>query len=969
MKPFLDGSVILRHDLFPLVCQTPGCNRVFSAEEAPQILSTFGLVYAELGNPPDVRELVQGLFCAHCQRVTALFLSPNEPVFDTGKLILSPNFSAHYAEELLLLKGRKAKEKTPPGLLVNSVSSIEILQDQAELILTPPYWVQAERFCDRPDSVPFLLKSRKDFYHRQEEEFQTKNIRLRRLYPDTNFFRMLVKCIHPDQYAIRRHKNGSFVVSALDSPEENLILAFEKSMELIEEAVGESFQQHLKDHFAKLGHEGISQEKFLAIADLVSRLSLAKDSERLFLMTQQIDYLPLLEGYFRGLFDEVFRVSLPIAAYSAARAILGDWLNELQTYPGAALLIDAPMGFGKTQAIIKELWENDNFSSVVFLPTKRMCEEFLSRYLIYEPLSFNKNRKPAEQDIYYVYGITPNDCDHFDEVVDSIKKKAGKKFGICTHKCGKQQTCRFWTQYEEAKHYRIIVTTHSQYDRFHSDKELKQWHNAALHEHENNIASARPRDAFIVDEDFILSKCYEPVVLNYAEFRAFVARFTEFLRDKAGAKTLLHKVIRFFGQIDLCCETSVIPRIDRRFRIQASLKADWKATFRSEYIYDPDLDDEFEDYGDYIDALEIGMRVGAVVEKHGKSKIEHQGSSFYAGGINRIHFPNPKTYDLSGAPPHVFIDGTLLEEKYIKRKIHGVDLRKLDYGKIKQLWPIRIWQNENTDLSIKNLEPEKEKVISFVKRIVNERGADHKYFILTSKSIKDTYLERELESLRQETGNLDYVIANYKSMRGLNEARECDICIMLGSCIVPDALEIAMALELVYLKLPDDRPVKTLNNLWTWKVGLGKREYKPDFTIVGELAQILRSSEHRQGLARTRYLDKEVDFYILSSDRVDEYEPFFKSHFIQKPRYQYASDIFKPRSDHTNSKYNQVKAAFFELSKKYGKGVIVTSIHRKTHIRRHTVKENLDRLVANGLARREGKMYFPVYPGTEKGEA
>jgi hypothetical protein len=36
-----------------------------------------------------------------------------------------------------------------------------------------------------------------------------------------------------------------------------------------------------------------------------------------------------------------------------------------------------------------------------------------------------------------------------------------------------------------------------------------------------------------------------------------------------------------------------------------------------------------------------------------------------------------------------------------------------------------------------------------------------------------------------------------------------------------------------------------------------------------------RLSEQRQALARTRYIYHDVDFYIISKDRVTEYEPFF----------------------------------------------------------------------------------------------
>jgi hypothetical protein len=865
------------------------------------------------------------------------------------------------------LKARGLRGGSPDGLLLNAVSSVEAIQDQPERIPPVPRVVIASYFENRPDSVPILLANREVFEKRREEEYKSKSIRIRRLYPKTSFYRKLVKCIHPHRYAIRKHELGHFQHCFLDMSEIDLYLAFDKSKELIEGGADNAFQQRLLDHFTLLGYEAVDNGKFDGITDFISRVLLSRDSQLLFSLTQHVGYLYSLKQYFTKVFDEVFNTSLPIAAYSQAKASLGHWLEEIQNNSGTALFIDAPMGLGKTHAIIKELRENPEISTAVFLPTKKLCEEFICRYLEYEPLKLKKESKNPYNEYFYVYGITPEECEHFDELVDIIKKKAGKKYAICKYKCKKIETCRFWTQYEEAKKYRIVVTTHSQYDRFYGDRSLQSWqrHKEESEEEEQ----ARQRDVFVVDEDFILSKCYEPIVLTYAEFRAFVARFTEYLADIEDTKTLREKVIRFFGQMDLCSETSVIPRIDRRFNFSEKIKTAWRRIFRSEYIYDPDIDDEFEDYGNYIDALEIGMRVGAVVEKHGKKKMDEGVNLIYAGGVNRIHFPNPKSYDLSNAPPHVFIDGTLLDEKYIKRKIQGVELKKLDYGEIKLPWPVRIWQNENTDLSTKNIDTEQENVLSFVRNILEERGLNHKYFFLTSKSIREMYLDKNLEKLWELTnGQFDYVVGHYKSMRGMNEARDCDICIMLGSCIVSDALEIAMALPMMYLKLPGDRPIKTLNNLWTWKAGEGKREYKSDFSVAEEMALIIRSSEHRQGLARTRYLDKSVDFYILSRDRVCEYEPFFQNSFVQAPRYQFAPDLFKPQADHPRSKFNIVKEVFFELYEKYDKGVQVVNVHRKTGISRTTVKDHLDRLVAKGVAKRQGKKYFPVSTDAESTE-
>ena len=105
------------------------------------------------------------------------------------------------------------------------------------------------------------------------------------------------------------------------------------------------------------------------------------------------------------------------------------------------------------------------------------------------------------------------------------------------------------------------------------------------------------------------------------------------------------------------------------------------------------------------------------------------------------------------------------------------------------------------------------------------------------------------------------MIAHYGNLRGINEAKSCDIGIMLGSFLPPDAVEAAMALEFIQDKLPKV-VLSTENNLWTWCETNNVRTYKDDYAIVSEMAKTYRQSEHRQAIARTRYLFHDVDFSL-----------------------------------------------------------------------------------------------------------
>jgi hypothetical protein len=113
---------------------------------------------------------------------------------------------------------------------------------------------------------------------------------------------------------------------------------------------------------------------------------------------------------------------------------------------------------------------------------------------------------------------------------------------------------------------------------------------------------------------------------------------------------------------------------------------------------------------------------------------------------------------------------------------------------------------------------------------------------------------------------------------------------MLGSFMPSDSVEIAMALELINHDHLEKDITTTINNLWTWRDTNGVRKYRDDFAIIGQMAQAYRHSEHRQALARTRYLFHDVDFFIVSKDLVSDYDPFLRNTVDD----HFREDLFPP---------------------------------------------------------------------------
>ena len=94
--------------------------------------------------------------------------------------------------------------------------------------------------------------------------------------------------------------------------------------------------------------------------------------------------------------------------------------------------------------------------------------------------------------------------------------------------------CRFILHDEKAPLSRIIITTHHQYDRFYNNQEIKKWYKKGC----ENKTDAVERDLFIVDEDMVISQCYQPFYVEYQELQTFLTTVRDFIDQYSGSPTI-----------------------------------------------------------------------------------------------------------------------------------------------------------------------------------------------------------------------------------------------------------------------------------------------------------------------------------------------------------------------------------------------------------------------------------------------
>ncbi len=708
----------------------------------------------------------------------------------------------------------------------------------------------------------------------------------------------------------------------------------------LENSYGDTFTKKAKNLFKSRLNKDLNQDLF---ETALNKFLLNFRSDCALESTYSIDNWA--KERCKALYKRIFQKACSETYLEHYRTELSEWINHYEK--GKALFVDCLMGVGKTYSIIKTLAEKSNISAVVFLPTNKLCREIVQKlkieilqknpvlkdkyhgvperseteydvddYFGYE--IYHYHRDYLKYEVYHADGINKEECPKFEEIIGRYKKNWINKKSVCKE-CDRGNYCRFQRHYENASKARIIVTTHQQYDHF--------YHNDILHTWDIN-GDKRPRDLFIIDEDLVFSQLYRPINLEYTEIRAFIQTITCYIEKNEEISGMRESIDLLFSQISKCDKTSVIRAINPDFKFPEKFVKEWEMSLPEQPFVKPEYIQWSGIVGNHLKVIEHAVRFGAVVEKWGNRF--------------KIHFPNPRSYDLSNVPPHVFFDGTMLSEKFLKKKLSGVEFKKLRID-IKFPWDIRVFQNINSDLPERWINRDKPKVKDFLKSISDKISSDRKIFLITTNAIKKAYLD---EFIKNELRDRWIAYGYYGNIRGINDAKECDVGIMLGSFMPSDSIEIAMALEFIN---PDDLETDitlTQNNLWTWSDTNGVRTYRDNFIVIGEMAKAYRHSEHRQALARTRYLFHDVDFYIISKDKVSDYEPFL-SNIVDD---QYREDLFQPRPKRPEEqqKFNEVKAKVLEWLKTHDT-VYAQQIYDQYGIRGKTVAKKLKEMFEKGL--------------------
>jgi hypothetical protein len=381
--------------------------------------------------------------------------------------------------------------------------------------------------------------------------------------------------------------------------------------------------------------------------------------------------------------------------------------------------------------------------------------------------------------------------------------------------------------------------------------------------------------------------------------------------------------------------------LDRNFVFSKDLTNAWRQSYPEGSDVLPEAEGPLTEVGNYIDMVEAGIKYGFVVQRHG---ITH-----------KVHFNNARSYDLTDLPPHVFFDGTMLDNRFITHKLRGVQLEEFKIP-VNIPWTLSVSQNINTDITKKALFQDQPKVKKLITEILNQNGKSNKYLIVSNKPVSE-YLHKFIGTKYSDYHvHLEY----FGNLRGENRAQDCNIGIMLGSFLPSDAVEITMALDLIQDSLPEKPKVRTENSFWVWEGSKGYRVYKQDYQIIEDLARAYRWSEQRQAMARTRYLFHDVHFYVFSKDRVFDYEKYAKV-ITDK----HVEDIFLPRKERKDSKYKPVKEMILALIDENGSLIeadllrLLPPDEKGKRLSPRTLRKHLKRMVNKRcLTRGRGKAYF-----------
>jgi hypothetical protein len=556
--------------------------------------------------------------------------------------------------------------------------------------------------------------------------------------------------------------------------------------------------------------------------------------------------------------------------YAFYRGLMAGWERDLTS--GTVTIVEALMGLGKTHQYVQTLIQNPNLSAMIFLPTKALIQEVVQQFQGLDEVHVVVGIDPEAED-------EPGNCYKARDIIRLRQAGIqGRRARFC-QMCKAGSRCSILASERNLLSKRIVLATHAQYLKYANDPQLAYYQASA-------DSQLRPRDVWIIDEHLItnyLYQVYGPVTLGkmYEVERVL----QELGVDVTPISTLLERLRRNgTGHI--------IPATDPAFHLTQDQWEQWNAVIRERTWTDRRPVNAIREV---INAVRNGC---AVQRDQGEAQI-------YAPIISQVN--------ARGLPAQVFFDGTPPPEQLF-RLIYGEatairhwpeDLQRI----VPQPGTLEVFHTNTLDLPKAFLHSRLPAMLAFLRSVVRreqERDIDSKgiRILLVATHYHEELLRQNLGDLWEglvivakgeqppDQGNY-LMIEHYGNLRGLNLAQNCNVGVLLGSYLEPDAVQAARTLPF----LPDLTETVGFEALFD-----ENDEGEPARRFLATVRQF-RSAEIKQAITRTRHLYHPVRWYIVSRDPVEHFP------CIAGPQYRLDEEgirIFTSRKNGRPSKQDAV---------------------------------------------------------------
>ena len=948
------------------ICQNHQCGRVLRKEDIDRSIFEHGVIFADCGE-----EVWQGYSCPHCLWTNGMFVPRDSPNFDMSNLILfqSRSYSIDQIEQIFIDEKYGKNDILRFKTLPTWDETVEAIDVQDEFPETYNLYRNHKEiiFSVYCLETSLLFMTKQDVLKSIQNENTDRKIRLRRLYPDTKYNRLLISVLSAG-IMTSRYKNGAFQGLRTVEPTDNVW------DDLLTEALGIEPWLYVDNYLkSKIGlsrnldeiKNMLQQQYYRLYIDLIDENPPMAQIDNI---RQQIGSEKIVLCELKSIAEKFCGRIISSIAYSSQREALSKWVDNIEK--GNALFINAPMGLGKTYAIATALADNPQLSAIVFMPTKRMCLEIVNeikgRITLRKKINWldkivpegvyriDENGLPIlisrdgiqphyketflSEEVFYHDGINAEDCIHCKEISDEYQLNIFNRKAICST-CERRDDCRYMRHLENARKSRIVVATHVQHTNMVENSQYHEWEPPGAKKEQY-----KKRDLFIIDEDLLFQNFIKPYSLTNYQYNEFIKTIRKMLFADKYDDYYLKNVNELNARISVLQKPGIyfVPSVNKEFKF----KEKFNKNFNDEVIKNRQkrykLEKE-ERIGDWLSFIEDAIKIGCVVTCSKNSKD--------------IYFPKTKVMKLKDAPPHVFFDATGLPDKYLKIKIPDINIKHTTI-EVEPAFDSVVYQNINSDLTKTKINIELENVKQFVFDILGYHGKYKKYFIATKKEILKSYLHEFIEQFQAE---YSIAVENFGNLRGLNTAEHCEVGIMLGSYLLPDSFEIAVSLSLD----PEIFNFFEVNNvsgtLWDWDKTNNRRKYKSEYQQIEDIANILRCSEQKQALGRIRHLHHSTIFYVISKDLVSDYEPSLTIAYTN-----YRADLFPQKFySRPQSYFEFVKNTAVDLLKKQDFIKVGDIAPLLPNLSKKTIQTHLNRMVNLNLLYKDmpgGRKYFRTPP-------